>query len=424
MLHTEVAVLGAGAAGLSLVHRLTRAAPGCRPVSAVLVDAPPGPLRPPSRTWCFWERGAGPYDAALTAEWRRLRVHGPTGRRTEDDIDPLRYKMLRSDDFERFVARDLARSDGVTRLEATVETVDGDAHGADVHARAADGRPVTVRARWVFDSRPAARPPAARTTLLQHFRGWFVRTAWPVFEPGTVDLMDFRVPQPSHGLAFGYVLPTGPHEALVEYTRFSGAVLSREAYEDELRRYTRDVLRLGPFEVTATETGVIPMTDARFVTRPAPSVFRIGAAGGATRPSTGYTFSAVQRQTRAVADALHAGRRPQPPPAHSARSLAMDAVMLRALDTGRVDGAAFFERLFAQVPAERLLRFLDGGTRLHEDLSVGLRTPVLPMLRSAAELPWLARDRPTARRNPPSPTPRPGSPAAPPPTARPPEETV
>ncbi|MEU1193454.1 lycopene cyclase family protein, partial [Streptomyces sp. NPDC005859] len=84
-------------------------------------------------------------------------------------------------------------------------------------------------------------------------------------------------------------------------------------------------------------------------------------------------------------------RRPLPPPAHSARSRAMDAVLLRALDSGRVGGADFFAHLFTRVPMERLLRFLDGRTRLHEDLSVGIRTPVLPMLRSAAELPYLPR---------------------------------
>jgi len=99
----------------------------------------------------------------------------------------------------------------------------------------------------------------------------------------------------------------------------------------------------------------------------------------------------VQRQTRAVADALHEGRHPMPPPAHSARSRVMDAVLLRALDSGRVGGAAFFAGLFSRVPMERLLRFLDGETRLHEDLLLGFRTPVLPMLRSAAELSWLPR---------------------------------
>lgn len=69
----------------------------------------------------------------------------------------------------------------------------------------------------------------------------------------------------------------------------------------------------------------------------------------------------------------------------------MDAVLLRALDSGRVDGAEFFTGLFRTVPMERLLRFLDGRSRLWEDLSIGLRTPVLPMLRTAVELPLLPR---------------------------------
>ncbi|MDF3301534.1 lycopene cyclase family protein [Streptomyces tropicalis] len=391
VVETDVAIVGAGAAGLSLAHRLARRPPGPRRPSVALVTAPPGPLRPPSRTWCFWEEGTGPYDAALTASWRRLRVRPRRGPGIEDDIDPLRYKMLRSDDFEELVGAAVARSPHTVRIEARVDTVEGVAGGAEIAGTALDGRPVRVRARWVFDSRPLGSLPAARTTLLQHFHGWFVRHDRQVFEPGTVELMDFRTPQPAHGLSFGYVLPTSRREALVEYTEFSPRVLSRDRYEAALRHYTGEVLRLGAFEVRGTESGVIPMTDAPFARQTGPSVFRIGAAGGATRPSTGYTFAAVQRQTRAVAAALAAGRRPLPPPAHSARSLAMDAVLLHGLDSGRIDGAAFFARLFARVPAERLLRFLDGRSRLYEDLSIGLRTPVLPMLRTALELPRLPR---------------------------------
>ncbi|MGW4569449.1 lycopene cyclase family protein, partial [Streptomyces sp. NPDC004561] len=242
-----------------------------------------------------------------------------------------------------------------------------------------------------FDSRPPARLPPARTTLLQHFRGWFVRTRRPVFDPGTVELMDFRTPQPAHGLSFGYVLPTGPREALVEYTEFSRRALGREAYDRALRHYTTRILETGDHEVLGCEQGVIPMTDAGFPRRTAASVFPIGAAAGATRPATGYTFSAVQRQAGAVAAALHAGRRPLPPRAHSARSRLMDAVLLHALDHGRVDGPAFFTRLFTRVPAPRLLRFLDGRTSLAEDLSIGLHVPVAAMLGSALNLPLTPR---------------------------------
>ncbi|MDR6975997.1 lycopene beta-cyclase [Streptomyces sp. 3330] len=391
MSEADVAIVGAGAAGLTLAHRLSSPAPGARRLSVLLVDAPAGPLRPPSRTWCFWERGRGRYDAVVTAEWQQLRVRTPAGQVIQDDIAPLRYKMIRSDDFEALIGHDLAHSERVQRLEATVDTVEPVPDGARIHAHGVDGRPLTVRARWVFDSRPLGSLPAARTTLLQHFHGWFVRSDRPVFDPGTVELMDFRTPQPSRGLSFGYVLPTGPREALVEYTEFSPRVLTRQGYETALRHYTEEVLGLRGLRIVAAETGVIPMTDAPFPRQAAPSVFRIGAAGGATRPSTGYTFAAVQRQTRAIAAALAAGRRPLPPPAHSSRSRAMDAVMLRALDSGRVDGAAFFSRLFSRVPMERLLRFLDGRTHLVEDLAVGVRAPVLPMLRSAAELTYLPR---------------------------------
>ncbi|MFJ4578933.1 lycopene cyclase family protein [Streptomyces echinatus] len=391
MFETEVAVVGGGAAGLSLAHRLTGHVPGLRTPSVVLVDAPPGPLRPPRRTWCFWDAGRGRFDAALTASWQHLRVRPPEGEPIEGDLAPLRYKMIRSADFEALVGRDLAHSPNVRRLEATVETVEEVRGGARLRLRGTDGTAQVLSARWVFDSRPLGSLPAARTTLLQHFHGWFVRTARPVFDPATVDLMDFRTPQPADGLSFGYVLPTGPREALVEYTEFSPGVLTNSGYRAAVRHYAHEVLGLGEARVLATETGVIPMTDAPMPRRTGASVFRIGAAGGATRPSTGYTFAGLQRQTRAVAAALRRGHEPVPPPAHSARSRAMDAVLLRALASGRIDGPALFCGLFGQVPMARLLRFLDGRTRLREDLAIGLRTPIGPMLRSALELPGLPR---------------------------------
>src|SRR4051794_13020312 len=53
----DVAVVGAGAAGLSLAMRLARPRAGARPLTTVLLAAPPGPLRVPRRTWCYWEPG-------------------------------------------------------------------------------------------------------------------------------------------------------------------------------------------------------------------------------------------------------------------------------------------------------------------------------------------------------------------------------
>lgn len=386
----DIAIVGAGAAGLSLARLLADPPSGARQHTALVVETPSSRLRPPERTWCFWDRSPSELDAFAAASWPRIRVHGTSGRTIESDIAPLRYHMIRSTDYERKISSRLAACDTVTRLAATATGIDDHPGGAVVRCTTADGGTRDVSARWVLDTRPHPLP-VARTLLLQHFRGWFLRTEHPAFDPGAAVLMDLRTDQPQHGLSFGYVLPFTAQDALVEYTEFSSRPLTTAQYEVALRRYTGEVLGLGRHEVRATEQGVIPMTDGRFQRRVGHSVFRLGAAGGATRPSTGYTFAAAQRQVRAVADALFAGRPPAPPPAHSARSAAMDAVLLRALDSGRVDGAAFFERLFTRNDTGRLLRFLDGDTTPFEDLRIGASTPVVPMLRTLAELPLLRR---------------------------------
>ncbi|MFE6287757.1 lycopene cyclase family protein [Streptomyces sp. NPDC057877] len=390
---SDVLVVGGGAAGLGLAHRLTQTGAA----TVTVIEPPDGPLRPAERTWCYWGEGDDGLDEAVSASWSRLRLHGPDGRPVTVDPAPFTYRMVRSTDFERLVHGRLARSDGGRLLRATAEAVRGVPGGAEVRCTLPGGRSLTLRARRVFDSRPPRVPPPARTQLLQHFRGWFVRTDTARFDPAVAELMDFRVPQPAHGLAFGYVLPLAPDRALVEYTQFSGTPLTTEAYEAALRHYCRDTLALGALTVERTEQGAILMTDARFPHRTGPAVFRIGTAGGATRPATGYTFAAVQRQSRAIADGLREGHGRVPAP-HGRRALAMDAILLRALDTGRIDGPAFFTDLFRRVPAERLLRFLDGATSLREEWGIGLRTPVRPMLRTAAELPFLPRrSRPLPR---------------------------
>ncbi|WP_131097850.1 lycopene cyclase family protein [Streptomonospora litoralis] len=379
----DIAVVGGGAAGLSLTHRLAAANRSGGPrLSVALVDAPPGPLRPPERTWCYWERGAGRWDALLAASWDRLRVLGADGAEHGSSAAPFRYKMLRSADFEEHVRA--ATADGVVGYGARVEEIaDGDDRAA-VRGVDAGGEAVEIGARWVFDSRPRPLPPA-RTALLQHFRGWFLRTPRDAFDPAGAVLMDLRTPQPPGGVSFGYILPLSARTALVEYTEFTREALDEAAYEAALHDYTGRLLGLADFEVTAAEQGAIPMTDARISTRAGRRVFRIGAAGGATRPSTGYTFAGIQRQTAAVAAALARGRTPVPPVPHRRRHLAMDAVLLRALDSGRVDGSAFFTRLFARNALPDVLEFLDGPSSLRRELALGATTPVLPMSATAAE---------------------------------------
>ncbi|MBQ0885561.1 FAD-binding protein, partial [Streptomyces sp. RM72] len=74
---SDVLVLGGGAAGLSLAHRLTESGTA---TAVTLVEPPDGPLRPAERTWCYWAAGTDGLEEAVSASWSVLRVHGADGR--------------------------------------------------------------------------------------------------------------------------------------------------------------------------------------------------------------------------------------------------------------------------------------------------------------------------------------------------------
>lgn len=393
-IEVDVAVVGAGGAGLSLLVQL--AVRGPAGVRVALVD--PVVRRGNDRTWCFWDSGRNDVEQAVSRHWTRLRLVGPDGDPQLLDLTPLRYAMVRSADFYR-LAEDMSARLGAVRVVARVQEVVDGTHQACVRTNAG-----TVRASWVFDSRPAPPSRPGATTLLQHFRGWVVRAGEGSFDPGLATLMDFGTVQPPRGLGFGYCLPLGSDRALVEYTEFSPVVLTGAAYDAALRAYLTRLLApagrsVADVVVEEVEDGVIPMTDAPFPRRTGRRVFRLGTSGGATRASTGYTFTAMQRQAARVAALLRAGRTPLPPHPYRPRHRWMDAVLLRALDQGLVDGPALLTGLFTDHSPATVLRFLDGTTTVTEDLAIMRSAPPAAMMRSAsADAMWRARQRLRTRR--------------------------
>ncbi|MEU4160527.1 lycopene cyclase family protein [Actinoplanes sp. NPDC026670] len=372
----DLALVGGGGAASLVLAALDRK--DLSGVRVAIVD--PVHKRGQDRTWAFWGEPGSFLDPLLSASWEAVDVVTSAGRRTLP-LRPLRYAMLRSGPLYE-LAGAAERRLGAIRITAAADRLDDD--GSRVTVRDEAGAPL-VHADWVLDSRP--RPPArsGRTAWLQHFRGWWLESDRALFEPGRAVLMDFRTPQPARGVSFGYVLPVSERFALVEYTEFSPSVLSGDEYDAALRGYLALLgIEADAVRVREVEDGVIPMTDGVFEARPSPRVVRLGTAGGATRPSTGFTFTAMARQADRIAEQVAAGRPPVPGPAYPGRHRWMDAVQLRALDRGLVDGVAFFGRLFDRNPPERVLRFLDGTTSWREELSVMASSPLLPMMRAAA----------------------------------------
>lgn len=389
----DYAILGGGGAGLSLLCHLHWA--GALENKQVLI-VEPAKKQQHDRTWSFWESGEGPFEHLVKHRWPSVGVHN-LQKQSAYHMAPLAYKVIHSPDFYDYCQDLIDRLPNVHILPERAEQIV--AHQDQVSFSAA-GQPYS--AQWAFSSLPhPLRAEAVQVPYLdQHFRGWFIETEQPAFDPQHATIMDFRTPQLGE-TRFLYVLPTSPTEALVEVAIFSNQHLPAADYDQIITHYLHDhwqITGLGLKQegyksikaIQHTEQGVIPMT-----TYPYPKqngrLIHIGLAGGYARPSTGFTFHNMQRHFAQLAQQLAQGEEnlqaPQPWPS---RHLAYDATILSILQKQELAGEQIFPLLFANNPPERVLRFLDGKTSLLEEVQLMATTPMLTFGKAFVRELWVS----------------------------------
>lgn len=369
----DFALLGGGAAGLSLAYALV--ASPFRDRSILIVDREAKNRN--DRTWCFWTKNATPYDGITHRAWGRLRFQSE-GTYKEYKLDPYRYQMLRGIDFYQFVREKLSRYPNVEILRGTVEQVED---GSEAGQIVVDG--VNLRATWIFDSRfQASHLPLADQgyfSLLQHFKGWEIETSEPLFDPGVATLFDLQTEQ-REGLSFFYILPFSERRGLVEYTLFSARILDHPSYDQALRRYIEDRLGTNNYRIIEQETGVIPMTDYPFPRRLGQRIMATGTLGGLVKPSTGYAFARIQRDSQAIVLSLHRRGHPFDVPTSPYRHRLYDSLMLSVMAQESDQVRDIFTTMFTRIPIQRILRFLDDQTTFFEDVLILTSLPVRPFL--------------------------------------------
>jgi lycopene beta-cyclase len=202
-----------------------------------------------------------------------------------------------------------------------------------------------------------------------------------MFSIDVATMMDFRVDQ-GDGVCFVYVLPYSEQEALVECTVFSSAVWQAEEYETRLRAYIHDIIGATEYKITATEVGVIPMTDRVPERLHGPSWFGIGTAGGLTKPTTGYTVSRCVRDATTMIKSYQSTGSFSIPAASHSRFRWYDQLLLRIIRDEPHQVPRILCTLFQRNPIERILRFLDEGTRLQDEIKIFWSLPWRPFLRA------------------------------------------
>ena len=385
-------IVGGGCAGLSMALQLKRKLGPDKTI--LIIDREAKNVN--DRSWAFWAQDQLPLglDSIVRHRWSELRFVGEDWEKSSS-VHPYCYQFIRGLDYYCYMKEQLSAYPNVEWRLADVGLVGEDERGA--YAYADHER---FYADWVFDSRLNKNTLGARQQnqyfLWQHFRGWRIRTTTPVFSPQQATLMDFSK-KTAEAAAFFYVLPFSEHEALVEYTIFSPAILSQQQYDKELRSYLKQTIPGVNYTIEEKEFGQIPMTNLDLADRNYRRIRSIGSAGNAVKPTTGYAFLRIQQQVEGMVEQLAQTGNISREKAVVNRMNWYDDLLLYILQHHPERSRRIFSALFNSQPFARIMKFLDQDTHLGEDALIFKDLPIAYFLEAAMQHFWASKWKPVPK---------------------------
>ena len=362
-------ICGGGMSGLSLAYQLSLSTLSDKKI--LIID--PERKTKNDRTWAFWEKIDNPFDQILFKKWEKVKIVDSHKKEKNYNLEEYNYKLLRGIDFYDFVNTHLNKFPNIVFCLDKVENI---AENTDnVVVTTSNNHKFT--AQYIFDSTFKLNLESKKhQNLLQHFKGLVIETKDNLFEKDIPDMMNFGVPQKESECRFMYVLPFAKNRAIIEFTVFSEKLLSEKEYDQSLFEYIEKDLKLTDYKILEEEFGVIPMSDIETQDIVSKRIIRIGTAGGATNPATGYTFSNTQKKLKKIVRTLEKGEDNfEKESLWQKRHLIYASTLLNVIKENRHPMAEVFDQLFAKNPISQVFKFLDGETTFWEEIKIMWSTP-------------------------------------------------
>jgi len=369
----DYAIVGAGAAGLQLAYEL---ATDSHFNNAQILIIDQVEKSKDDRTWSYWEKDKNRYDDILWSDWETGKFHSST-KSTTFHLQPYRYKTLRSSAFYAFMKKALDRPN-ITWLTEVVLSVREHEDHAEIGTNVNN-----YRTHHCFDSRLSSKYSETKSDyihILQHFKGYFIKTKNAEFDPSTFVMMDYRLQHSDH-TSFTYVLPQSSNVAMVEFTLFDHELLEADKYDYYLKKYISEILKIAEYEIIEEEFGVIPMTTYPFHKDHTPHITKIGTAGGWVRASSGYQFRNALTNAQKIKANLISNVHPNTN-IGSAFQRWMDHIFLSVLDKENARGSEVFQAIYLNNPIQSTFIFLDEDSSFFQKIKMIFSVPWAPFLRA------------------------------------------
>jgi len=322
-----------------------------------------------NKTWCFWETGNSVWKDYIVKSWDTV-IFKSKGFKKEKSLKNYSYKMIKSKFFLDSIINKINQANNFDFFQD--EIVDFVESENNVLVKTKSNQ---FLANNVFNSCLDINEIKSKTSypfLLQHFLGWTIETRESIFNEKKATIMDFSIDQKDE-TRFFYVLPLSDKKALIEFTVFSKDLLKKDEYELELIKYIKS-LRVDKYKIIEDEFGVIPMTCYPFEKKNTSKILNIGTAGGWTKPSSGYTFKFIEKNT--IKLLAHIKKNTQLSNFKiKTRHWIYDLIFLDVLYKNNYLGSNLFTKMFSKNPMEKIFMFLDNETSITDELKITASFP-------------------------------------------------
>ena len=375
-MNTEVdlLILGGGAAGLNLALQIAEGG-GSGLHKTILLEK--RTTYENDRTWSFWSECAPEFKSTAHRTFTQLRVRDPSSAAVATlDCSERPYHVLPSDVFYAEALRRIRDGKNVS-LVLGMEVTEAPVKMGNFWKVKTNEK--TYSAKFIVDTRPSRLSGECREGLFQSFYGIEIECEQDIFDVVHLDLMDFEE-HPHFAIGFTYVIPFSVTRALIEFTVFAPAALSRTdlrvAVEGAIARRTMGV----KYTRLREESGILPMGTPRGPASSDPTYIKVGVQSGAARASTGYAFQRIQQWAVRCAKELECGRAPIPHSPDPWFIRWMDRLFISVLRSRPSLAPRLFVKLFGTVQPLSLIRFLSGDATIIDCLKVIFALPFRPFL--------------------------------------------
>ena len=338
-------IIGGGCAGLSLAYELEIHKKLSTKTLAIIE---PRNEYQKDKTWSFWKVTPHNFEDCVKKSWDNFTINIPNNTKYVECKDKP-YQTIDSGLFYQKIIDKLKQNTNICFFKNINE--------------------VNTENSYIFNS--VSNAADSKNNLWQHFSGVEIETIKNSFDDEIFNLMDFDCDQ-KNSVHFFYTLPYSKTKALIETTWISDLnSASLKDYDNQLKNYIENKLRIKNYKIIFKETGAIPLFHPKNIKKL--NQVEIGTAGGMTRLSTGYTFSNIQEQSKYIRQNIENIKNTKIFSIDKKYQF-LDNIFLKVLKNNPNEMAQIFYKMFNCSP-NTVINFLSNKSNMYEDISIISKMP-------------------------------------------------